>query len=108
MTAEGIIHFVGTPEQIGDRTKITLVIDCAVGDSQYPHYLAIDFWGERSDSVKTLSLGDLASVEYSIRSRSSKSNPEKWFTHLTGFSVEKLSPALKAREDLDDDEVMPF
>ena len=108
MNAKGIVRVVGEPEKIGEIEKVMVVIDCTVGDGQYPHYLAIDFFGDKSILTNGLSQGQLVSVEFSVRSRESKSNKGRWFTSLSGRSVDILSPVKKERKPIDEEDEIPF
>ncbi len=83
------------PEQTGQGKtgnswrKRSFIIETL--DDQYPKKVCIDAWGDRADSLNTLSMGDELNVSFDIESREYNG---RWYTNIKAWKIEKKQSAV--------------
>jgi hypothetical protein len=89
------------PEQTGQGKtgnswrKRSFVIETL--DDQYPKKVCIDAWGDRADSLNTLSMGDELNVSFDIESREYNG---RWYTNVKAWKIEKKQAAAPSNPPL--------
>ncbi len=57
-------------------------------DDQYPKKVCMSTWGDKTDAVKNLAIGDDVKVSINVESREYN---ERWYTDVRAWKIEKLS-----------------
>lgn len=76
------------PEQSGEGRNGTWVKQEFVIETtdQYPKKICFSVWGDKTDMVKTLKIGENLKVSFNVESREFK---EKWYTDLRAWKIDK-------------------
>lgn len=56
-------------------------------DEQYPKKVCFSMWGEKTDALRNLTVGDLVKVSFNPESREYN---DRWYTDLRAWRIEKL------------------
>ena len=87
--ATGRIHRIGETHQISEKfCKRSLILELEA-DTKYPQFVEVEFTGDRGEQLDEVSVGQDATVEYSLKGRVwvNPEGVEKFFTSLMGWRV---------------------
>lgn len=101
MEVIGIIHKVGTVQQVSDKFKKLELIVKTEASSQYPQHIKVQFSQDKCNLAEGLKAGDECKFELNLRGKlyTDKSGNENVITNLECWRVTKLSGAQAATEE---------
>ena len=86
------------PEQSGAGKNGTWVKQDFIieTDDQFPKKVCITAWGEKTDELKKLKLGERLKIAFNVESREYN---EKWYTDVKAWKIDRMAGADKGGND---------